>query len=87
METTGLSSLEAAVAGCSLVVSPNGDTREYFGDHAEYCDPGDVRSIRAAVLRAYETLPSPELAHAIRTEYTWERAADATYAAYRRVTG
>jgi len=85
METTGLSSIEAAAAECSLVVSPNGDTREYFGDQAEYCDPGDPHSIRAAVLRAYEKPPSKELAHTISTEYTWEHAALVTYAAYQRV--
>ena len=43
METTGLSSLEAAVAGCAIVVTPNGDTREYFANEAEYC--GRCRSI------------------------------------------
>ena len=87
METTGLSSIEAAVAGCSLVVSPNGDTRDYFGGHAEYCDPSDPHSIREAVLRAYETPPSRELADTIRSEYTWERAAEATFVAYQRVVG
>jgi glycosyltransferase involved in cell wall biosynthesis len=87
METTGLSSIEAAAAGCSLVVSPNGDTREYFGVDAEYCDPGEQQSIRDAVLRAYNTAPSSELAGRIRTEYTWERAAQATHDAYKRVLG
>jgi glycosyltransferase involved in cell wall biosynthesis len=85
METTGLSSIEAAVGGCSLVISPNGDTEEYFGDLAEYCDPGDVDSIREAVLRAYAMPPSMELARKIQAEYTWERAAAKTYAAYQRV--
>ncbi len=85
METTGLSSLEAAVAGCAIVVSPNGDTREYFVDDAEYCDPADPLSIRAAILRSRERGPSPELMRRIRTEYTWERAADATYRAYSDV--
>ena len=26
---------------CAVVVTPNGDTREYFGDYAQYCAPGD----------------------------------------------
>jgi glycosyltransferase involved in cell wall biosynthesis len=85
METTGLSSLEAAVAGCSVVISPNGDTREYFGDDAEYCDPGSPPSIRNALLRARDRGPSAALAHRIRTEYTWEKSADATYKAYARL--
>lgn len=85
METTGLSSLEAAVMDCSLVVAPNGDTREYFNDHAEYCSPGDLSSIRDAVTRAYASPPPRELAQAIRTDYTWAKAADATYSAYRQL--
>jgi glycosyltransferase involved in cell wall biosynthesis len=82
METTGLSSLEAAVAGCSVVVSPNGDTREYFGDDVEYCEPASPASIRDAILRARLREPSAALENRIRTEYTWMRSAEATYRAY-----
>jgi glycosyltransferase involved in cell wall biosynthesis len=85
METCGLSSLEAAVARCSLVVSPNGDTRDYFGDDAEYCDPASPISIRDAILRASEQGPSDALDGRIKTEFTWQRAAEATYGAYREV--
>jgi glycosyltransferase involved in cell wall biosynthesis len=82
METTGLSSLEAAVAGCAVVVSPNGDTRDYFGDDVEYCDPASPSSIREAILRARAGGPSATLVERIRTEYTWERCAEVTYRAY-----
>ena len=85
METCGLSSLEAAVADCGVVVSPNGDTRDYFGDDAEYCDPASPSSIHDAILRAYAHEPSAALDHRIRTEFTWKRAAEATYGAYRDV--
>jgi glycosyltransferase involved in cell wall biosynthesis len=87
METTGLSSLEAAVAGCAVVVTPNGDTREYFIDDAEYCDPGDPLSIRKAIVRSRDRGPSVALIHRIRTEYTWEQTAEATYHAYCKVLG
>jgi glycosyltransferase involved in cell wall biosynthesis len=85
METTGLSSLEAAVAGCSLVVTPNGDTREYFGEDAEYCDPASPSSIRDAILRSCAREPSAALEHRIRTEYTWKRCAETTYRAYSEI--
>jgi glycosyltransferase involved in cell wall biosynthesis len=85
METTGLSSLEAAVAGCAIAVTPNGDTRDYFRDDVEYCDPASPSSIRDAILRAGDRGPSVALEHRIRTEYTWERSAEATYRAYCRV--
>jgi glycosyltransferase involved in cell wall biosynthesis len=87
METCGLSSLEAAVAGCAIVVSPNGDTRDYFGDDAEYCDPASASSIREAIIRAHERGPSATLEQRIRTEFTWQRTAEATYGAYARVLG
>jgi glycosyltransferase involved in cell wall biosynthesis len=85
METTGLSSLEAAVAGCSVVVSPNGDTRDYFAEDAEYCDPASPESIRDAILRARRRPPSAALERRIRTEYTWTRSAETTYHAYRHI--
>lgn len=85
METCGLSSLEAAVAGCAVVVSPNGDTHDYFGDDAEYCNPASPASIRDAIVCAKARGPSASLAERIRTEFTWERCGEATYRAYRDV--
>ncbi len=84
-ETTGLSSLEAAALGCNVVVSPNGDTREYFQDDAWYCDPDSPASIRAAVDAAYQAPPNPRLAARIFDRYTWSRAAVETRAAYEAV--
>ena len=54
LETPGLSSLEAGVMGCNLVITEKGDTRDYFGDYAHYCDPDSIESIRDAVIKAYE---------------------------------
>jgi glycosyltransferase involved in cell wall biosynthesis len=84
METTGLSSLEAAASGCAIVVSPNGDTREYFGDDAQYCDPSDALSIRTAVDEAVAAGPSPGLEARCRTQFTWRIAAEKTLEAYRQ---
>ncbi len=85
METCGLSSLEAAVANCAVVVSPNGDTHDYFGDEAEYCEPASPSSIRDAIRRAMIRGSNVTLAERIRSEYTWERCAEETYRAYRNV--
>lgn len=83
METTGLSSLEAGAMGCNLVVTEKGDTRDYFRDDAEYCDPGSVESIRNAVVRALEAPKSSSLRDRIRSDYTWEKAAQMTAEGYR----
>jgi glycosyltransferase involved in cell wall biosynthesis len=82
IETTGLSSLEAAAMLCAIVTTDRGDAAEYFGDLADYCDPSDIASIGTAITRAYDNGPRPELARTVRDLYTWDHAADATIRAY-----
>lgn len=84
-ETTGLSSLEAAVMGCNIVVSPKGDTREYFEEMAFYCEPDDVESIKSAILQAFSSPSNNSLREYILANYTWENAAKQTLDAYRSV--
>jgi glycosyltransferase involved in cell wall biosynthesis len=84
-ETTGLSSLEAAVMGCNLVVTRKGDTEEYFGDMAEYCDPNDTASIRRAVDVAYHKPFNPSLKLLLKSNFTWMNAAEETFKGYKFV--
>ncbi len=84
-ETTGLSSLEAAVMGCNIVVTDRGDVRDYFGDRAWYCDPDDPASIRAAIGAAHAAPYDGSFRTFILANYTWDRAAGETLAAYRTV--
>lgn len=82
-ETTGLASLEAALAGCRIVTTARGYAREYFGEDADYCEPHDQTSISGA-LRAALARPAPRrLQERILTNFTWEHAAAATLRAYR----
>ncbi len=83
-ETPGLASLEAALCGCRLVVTPGGCTREYFGDDAHYASPDDPASIRAAVESALRAPPSSRLSQRVRSEYNWPAAARATLSGYER---
>jgi glycosyltransferase involved in cell wall biosynthesis len=85
METTGLSSLEAGLAGCNLVITDKGDTREYFGDMAFYCDPGSEASIREAVLKAYTAPVYNALQDRIRSRFNWRKTAEATMDAYLQI--
>jgi glycosyltransferase involved in cell wall biosynthesis len=82
-ETPGLASLEAALCGCQLVVTPGGSTREYFRDQAYYCRPDDVASIRAAVEAALAAQPDFALSQRVAHEFTWDAAAQSTLRAYR----
>ncbi|MBA3828780.1 MAG: glycosyltransferase family 4 protein [Taibaiella sp.] len=84
-ETTGLSSLEAAVMGCNVVVTDKGDVRDYFGDNAWYCDPDDPASIKAAVDAAWQAPCNKEFQNYILQHYTWEKAAKKTLEAYSKV--
>lgn len=85
METPGLSSLEAGIMGANLVITPNGDTYDYFGDHAFYCKPGNIASVRNAIDMAYSAPRSSSLQSHIRTHFTWEKTALTTLAAYKQI--
>jgi hypothetical protein len=82
-ETPGLSTLEAAAAGCNIVTTDRGTAREYFGDLAWYCDPRLVESIRSAVLAAYQAPRADRLRELVRERYSWPRAAESTLEGYR----
>jgi glycosyltransferase involved in cell wall biosynthesis len=84
-ETTGLSSLEAAAMGCNIVITDKGDTREYFGDDAFYCEPDNITSIKDAVEKAASAPINRALAEKIHNNYTWDKAAEQTKAAYEQV--
>jgi glycosyltransferase involved in cell wall biosynthesis len=86
-ETTGLSSLEAAAMGCNIVITDKGDTREYFGDQAFYCDPASPSSILEALTNAAGAGPAETLQAKIVLQYTWQQAAKETLAAYKLVLG
>ncbi|WP_266204896.1 glycosyltransferase family 4 protein [Pontibacter kalidii] len=84
-ETTGLSSLEAAAMGCNVVITEKGDTKEYFGNMAFYCEPDDVGSIKRAVIRALEAPRNSQLQAHVLQHYTWEKTARQTLRAYEHV--
>lgn len=86
-ETCGLSSLEAGVMGCNIVVTEKGYTREYFENHAFYCDPASPGSIRQAIEQAARAPFPAALRNKIHTQYTWHKAAEKTLAAYQQVLG
>jgi glycosyltransferase involved in cell wall biosynthesis len=84
-ETPGLAALEAALAGCALVITPYGSTREYFGDRALYARPHRPGEISRALARAWEDGPDPELASCVKARYLWPHIARMTAEAYDSV--
>lgn len=83
-ETIGLSSLEAAVAGCNVVSTANCGVGEYLGDLARYCDPESVESIRGAVAAALASPRDGRLAEHVGT-FTWANAARKAKSLYESV--
>lgn len=84
-ETTGLSSLEAAAMGCSIVITDKGDAKEYFGSDAAYCGPASPESIYAAVEKAASLPLSTGLRTKIISRYTWQQATLRTVEAYESI--
>jgi glycosyltransferase involved in cell wall biosynthesis len=84
-ETCGLSSLEAAAMGCQIVITDKGYTREYFGDDAFYCEPGNPESIYQAVKKAAAGPPPKRLQERILNTFTWDIAAVETLRAYHKI--
>ncbi|WP_335949702.1 glycosyltransferase [Salipiger bermudensis] len=87
-EGASLAALEAAAAGVPMVLSDRSSEREYFGDLARYCDPGDPDSLHRALR---DTLDDPEAgarAQALQARVAetldWQSHARATAAAYAR---
>lgn len=85
-ETTGLASLEAAACGTPVVSTDRGFARDYFLDHAAYCDPARPASIAEAVERAVGR-DTRGLTALVREQYTWARAAERTERAYEVARG
>jgi len=85
IETPGLVSLEAAYAGCNIVVSDKGSVRDYFKDFAFYCDPEDLKDIKEKTIKAMNNSFNESFRELIRGEYSWEKSAKQTLDAYKRV--
>ena len=83
-ETCGLSSLEAGVSGCNIVVTEKGFTREYYEDFAFYCDPGSPTSIFEAVKKAIDSDYPKQFREVLLDRYTWSHAAEQTRFAYEK---
>ncbi len=87
IETPGLVSLEAAYAGCNIVVTDKGSVRDYFKEYAFYCMPDDTESIRVQTIKAMEHDFDEEFRSLIKKEFDWSKTAEQTLEAYKTVLG
>ena len=85
-ETPGLAALEAAVAGCKIVITSEGATQEYFDSLANYVDPQSVESIATGIESAFIARDrNIELRSHILSKYAWNRAGDTLVQHYAEI--
>jgi len=90
-EGFGLPPLEAMACGTPVVASDAASVPEALGEAALYCNPRDPHSIADQITKLLEDedLYDKMLAKGLRQaeKYTWQKYADATYNAYKRIEG
>jgi glycosyltransferase involved in cell wall biosynthesis len=79
LEVASTVAMEAAAAGCEVVLPRTDATDEYWGDRIQACDPDDSSSIAHAITRSISSPRQPELAQHVRAfdfDLLGRRAAD-----------
>ncbi len=88
-EGAPLVALEAAAAGCNMVLSDRSSEREYFAERARYCDPCHPEQMLQTLTEAYEHPFSAEqraeLAGWTATNFSWGEHIRKTSAVYEGV--
>lgn len=87
-EGASLAVLEAAAVGANMVLSDRSSEREYFGRLAEYCVPGELKSVRNAIKRAVAKKDNAKRRARLRAlvseKNSWEKYAKDTAAVYAK---
>jgi glycosyltransferase involved in cell wall biosynthesis len=86
-ETPGLAALEAALAGCPVVITPYGCAQEYFGDRVHYARPDRPREVMRAIETAWRAAGDPSLRRHVAEHFFWSEVATRTAEVYDEVVG
>lgn len=68
LETPGLAALEAAAAGCKIVITEVGATKEYFSTSVDYINPDITESIIEGI---HQSLRKQEIKNILGHKYLW----------------
>lgn len=87
IETPGLSSLEAGLSGAHILVGDCPPVREYFQEHAIYCDPRSIKSIEKGLRRIIKEgdKPNMKIASFIGENYAWDTIGKKLASVYNNV--
>ena len=84
-ETPGIAALEAGLAGANVVITPHGGTKDYFKDMATYVDPYNITSIRSGIETSLNQNTNNKLKKYIENNFLWEKVAELTANAYKKI--
>lgn len=87
-ETPGIAAMEAALAGCSIVITQNGGTIEYFKKMASYINPLDSSSLLTSINKLLHIeneehrIQNTRLKNHITSHYSWDSVGEMTLAVH-----
>lgn len=85
-EGVGIVALNAAVAGCNVVLTNVGGPKEYFGGYAHLVDPYNTDSIGKAVMAAMATPSDDKLRQHIMSNYSKKAVGQKLYDFYKSIS-
>lgn len=85
VETPSIASLEAAAAGCRILTTELGSTKEYFKNDAVYINPYDLKSMENGISLALSKSKSADLSERVKRLYRWDIVTENLVAEYRRI--
>lgn len=85
LETPSISALEAGLAGCNMVITDRGSTKEYFDEMVYYCNPKDIKTIRKGIDLAMNSKKQNLLSKHILKKFSWESIAKNTLEEYKKI--
>jgi glycosyltransferase involved in cell wall biosynthesis len=84
-EVFGISAVEAALAGCRIVITNNGAIRPVLGDDATYADPRRPDAWRRAILEEHKGERNCALSRRLLAQFTWPKIAGQIFDVYKSV--
>ncbi|MCT4621486.1 MAG: glycosyltransferase [Marinisporobacter sp.] len=85
IEYPGLASLEAGIAGCNVVTTDIGSTKEVFKEFVRYCKPHSCESIYEETMNAFESSKNNSLKDFIIENYTWMKSTEKLKEIYGKI--